>query len=359
MIGREFRLELVEELLDTSEDKLLNAVEEAVAAGLLREVQEDVDRFLFSHALVREAVYERQSAARRVRLHRRIGEALETLGAPPAELAYHFVEGRRDPEKAARYAEQAAVEAVESLAYEEAAEHYRRALSVAEDPERRSALLLELGRAEVRAGSPSARATLQEAAAVARAAGLPDRVALAALALAHRYAEGSALDTEGVALIEEGARRGRRGRQPARGAAARRAVERPALPPPGRAHRPAVGAGAGDGPPRRRSAGARGRARGPPHRALRHRAPRGAPDALRGAARARAAAAATESSRRSPCTGAPTTSSRRSGWTTRTRRTRSWRSSPSACASRSTSTSRPAGTPSGRSARATTSRPSS
>ena len=36
-----------------------------------------VDRFAFAHALVREALYESQSTSRRVRLHRRIGEALE------------------------------------------------------------------------------------------------------------------------------------------------------------------------------------------------------------------------------------------------------------------------------------------
>ena len=64
-------------------------------AGLVREVDDDVDRFAFAHALVRETLYEAQSASRRVRLHRRIGEALEARGgANPAELAYHFFEGR-------------------------------------------------------------------------------------------------------------------------------------------------------------------------------------------------------------------------------------------------------------------------
>ena len=54
-------------------------------------------RYSFSHALIRETLYGELSTLRRVRLHRRIGEALEDLYAAKAdahlaELAFHFFE---------------------------------------------------------------------------------------------------------------------------------------------------------------------------------------------------------------------------------------------------------------------------
>ncbi len=154
-IGLEFRLEVVEGLIDASEEQVLSAVEEAVAAGLLREVEEDVDRFRFAHALVREAIYENLGATRRTRMHRRIANVLEAFGAPPAELAHHYFEGRHDQAKAIAYAEQAAEQAAAALAYEEAAGYYRRALEAGvDDAAARCALLLALGHVEVRSRRP-------------------------------------------------------------------------------------------------------------------------------------------------------------------------------------------------------------
>ena len=56
--------------------------EAAVAGGLVVEDSEHVDRFSFTHALVRETLYERPIASRRVRLHRRVAEALEFSPLP-------------------------------------------------------------------------------------------------------------------------------------------------------------------------------------------------------------------------------------------------------------------------------------
>ena len=194
IVGRQFDLALLETLLDEPADDIIDALEEATRAGLIRETDQ-LDRFAFAHALVRETLYESQSASRRVRAHRRIGEALERLGgANPAELAYHFHEGRA-PESVG-YALAAAEQATAALAYEEAAEHYRRA---GDD----LATRLALGAAELRAGDPAARATFAAAAAIARAAG--DRDALAAAALGHsgRHAEAGVIDHEAIALLEE------------------------------------------------------------------------------------------------------------------------------------------------------------
>ena len=79
--GASSGLEVLETLLDEPVERIIAALEEADEAGLVREVADDADRFAFSHALVREALYERQSASRRVRLHYRIAQALEPAQA--------------------------------------------------------------------------------------------------------------------------------------------------------------------------------------------------------------------------------------------------------------------------------------
>ena len=61
VVGREFRLELLEELLDEPVEPIIAALEEASAAGLVDEVADDADRFVFPQALVRDTLYERQS----------------------------------------------------------------------------------------------------------------------------------------------------------------------------------------------------------------------------------------------------------------------------------------------------------
>ncbi|MDA0183283.1 protein kinase [Solirubrobacter phytolaccae] len=192
VMGRDFRLDVLETLADGA----LDAVEEACAKGLLREAEE-LDHFLFAHALVRETLYESISNARRVRLHRSIGEALEQAGvASPGELARHFHAARHlDPAKAFAYS----VEAAHHADFEEAVAHYRHALEL----EPRLDLLLGLGRAELRTGEPTARATFARAAVLAREARDAIGLAYAALGFNARQAASGVLDREGIALLEE------------------------------------------------------------------------------------------------------------------------------------------------------------
>ena len=77
IVGRQFDLPLLETLVDGD---VLAALEEALQAGLIRE-SDELDRFTYAHALVRETLYEGQSASRRVRLHQRIGPAALAHGA--------------------------------------------------------------------------------------------------------------------------------------------------------------------------------------------------------------------------------------------------------------------------------------
>ncbi|WP_332839075.1 BTAD domain-containing putative transcriptional regulator [Nocardia bovistercoris] len=73
------------------EDQLLDAVDTAVVAGLLRA---DADRVDFQHVLVRDAVHDSVPALRRRRMHWRTLSYLESLPRPDLdELAFHAAHG--------------------------------------------------------------------------------------------------------------------------------------------------------------------------------------------------------------------------------------------------------------------------
>lgn len=214
VIGPEFHLGVLDALLPQPAEEIIATLEEAVHAGLVRESEEEIDRFAFTHALVRDALCEQQSASRRVRLQRRIGEALEQ-GARPGpvaagELAHHFFASRDldRGRKAFAYCVDAGDGAARALAHEDALEHYRRALvaldmHAPEDDRRRGDLLLARGGVEIRRGDPAARRTFEDAAQLARRHGQPDQLGRAALGLAGRYAEAGIVDRAAIVLLEE------------------------------------------------------------------------------------------------------------------------------------------------------------
>jgi DNA-binding winged helix-turn-helix (wHTH) protein/predicted ATPase len=93
-----------------------------------------VTRYAFVHALYQQVVYERLGAGRRVRLHQRLGEYLETAyraqaGEIAAELAEHFVRGL-DTQRAVPYLRQAAENALHRCAQVEAIKHLTRGLEL-------------------------------------------------------------------------------------------------------------------------------------------------------------------------------------------------------------------------------------
>jgi predicted ATPase len=96
VVGREFGLGQLNRLMEgLSEERLLEALEEALAARIIEEIPPVMGRYQFTHALTQQTLLEELSLTRRVRLHARIAEALEGLyGASveehAAELAYHF-----------------------------------------------------------------------------------------------------------------------------------------------------------------------------------------------------------------------------------------------------------------------------
>jgi class 3 adenylate cyclase/DNA-binding CsgD family transcriptional regulator/tetratricopeptide (TPR) repeat protein len=192
-IGRGFDLELLAQLeADKSEDEVLDALEEALAVHLIEAVPQ-THQFRFSHALIRETLYDEMLGLRRSRLHLRIGELLEQRHGDDdamalAQLAYHFSEaGPAAAAKALDYARHSAEHATQLLAFEEAVRLYRLALHLqqqyfAKDAAQRCGLLLGLGQVELSlgAGEP-ARSAYQEAAELARHHGLQTQFAQAAV----------------------------------------------------------------------------------------------------------------------------------------------------------------------------------
>jgi DNA-binding SARP family transcriptional activator/tetratricopeptide (TPR) repeat protein len=216
VIGREFRIELLEALGAYDEDELDDVVEESVNAQVIAEVPGVYGRCTFTHSLIRQTLYDGLTGTRRARLHLRVAEAMERLeagvGEPPlAELAHHFclAPPARGATKAVEYAERAAQQASAKFAYEEAARLYELALHAlaqsGTDGARRCELLLACGDAQIKAGdSIAARGTFRAAADVARTLGSPRLLTLAALGYGQSgQMAGGVVDETVVGLIEE------------------------------------------------------------------------------------------------------------------------------------------------------------
>jgi len=197
VVGRHFDVALLSNAGATEEDDTLYLLDVALEARLVQET--GFDEYRFSHALVQAALYQALTETRRVRLHRRVAEALEGLPADRRaarlpELAHHFLEAAPAgvAGKAVRYAMRASDEALQSLAFEDAANLCRRAMAAIDvarttgeqiDPTDECDLVFRLGRAELRAGQAGARSTLLRAFEMARDIGDSARMADAVLAI--------------------------------------------------------------------------------------------------------------------------------------------------------------------------------
>src|SRR5207249_2123299 len=76
VIGREFRLDVLQRVSRVTEDEAVSALEEGLKVGVLEERAAVGDViYRFSHAFFRQTLYEELSAARRIRLHQEVGRA--------------------------------------------------------------------------------------------------------------------------------------------------------------------------------------------------------------------------------------------------------------------------------------------
>ena len=222
VIGREFRLAVLAQALDLAPEALLDALAEAETARIILAQPEPggVDRYRFVHVLVRESLYDAIPTSQRMRLHRLVGEAIETVYGPLpdahlAELAHHF--GYAAPagtaetaEKAVAYAWQAGDQATAQLAYEEAVRLYQQAWqALAQQPQHPTArqhgdLLLAVAEAYTRAGVPAAaKATYQYTRELARQLNAADLLARAALGFGGPWVMMGVVDHVLIAWLEE------------------------------------------------------------------------------------------------------------------------------------------------------------
>ena len=214
VIGRDFELDLLAEVTSSDEDELIDLLEEAQRAAVVREVAGSPGRYSFSHALIQHTLYEDLGATRRTRVHKSVGEAIERLYGEGSddrvgELARHFLLATRpaDAEKAITYARRAGEAALSALAPDDAVRYFSQALELASpgavDAGVRLDLLIDLGTAQRQAGDASFRENLLEAARGARQLGDTGRLVKAALANSRAFFTSlGQVDTEKVEVLE-------------------------------------------------------------------------------------------------------------------------------------------------------------
>ena len=145
-LGKIFLFRELAAVLATGEDALLDALDEASNAQLIRVNAIADDSFAFTHDKIREVLYEELNPIRRRRLHQRIGEALETLyTSPPAragrtdehaqDLAHHFAHAG-DLERVVTYARRAAENAARVFAHDDALQYLEQAREAAQGLDR-------------------------------------------------------------------------------------------------------------------------------------------------------------------------------------------------------------------------------
>jgi tetratricopeptide (TPR) repeat protein len=214
-LGKSFAFGELASVAAADEDVLLDALDEASAAQLIRAntasaggASRGDESFVFTHDKIREVLYEELNPIRRRRLHQRIGEALERLYAAAGadehaqDLAHHFTQAG-DLERSLAWSRRAAGNAVLVFAHDEAlkfleharesaealrrsddvaaideeigdihnargviltaVECYERALAHAQARESRAALKVKVGDAYVPIGDPRGLSRLEEA----------------------------------------------------------------------------------------------------------------------------------------------------------------------------------------------------
>ena len=174
VLGRRFDVRTLAATTHTDRSVVAAALVDAVAAEVV--IDDGDGRYVFSHALVEDTLYDGLTWTRRARLHRAAAEAMEQLepeNPPLAAIADHYCRAlpTGDPQRAVDYARRAGEEAADRGACEQAVQHYEQARDGRGDrcrqPSRRPATdapPLRAGRgvrrgraARARAGSPGDR----------------------------------------------------------------------------------------------------------------------------------------------------------------------------------------------------------
>lgn len=130
--GEMWSLKIVEPLVALSEDDLLNAVDTALQAEIIKFEDAREEIYAFSHGLIREVLYTNQFTRRRKRIHQQIAEAYEQQQPENVvAMAYHAMEGEQWV-KAVAFCLTAGEQAAKRYASYSALGWYQQALDAAE-----------------------------------------------------------------------------------------------------------------------------------------------------------------------------------------------------------------------------------
>lgn len=215
VIGRELVVPTLARVAGVERADVLERLDEAIAVGVLEEVEAGVGRYRFGHALFQETLYDGLKPGARARAHLAVARTLEhrhgeDLEAVLSELAHHHHRSLAvgDPERAFELATRAAHAADQLYAFEETAAHYEQALDALDlcervDPTRRLRTLLALGEAHRLSGDrPRRLEVFAQALECARA--LEDAGAFVRAAIGFcDLSEWSAPDPRAPAIVRE------------------------------------------------------------------------------------------------------------------------------------------------------------
>lgn len=183
VLGRDVDIDLLVAADGAGEDAVLDGLEAGVVSGLLEEPA--AGRVRFTHALLRDVLYDDMPLLRRRRLHARVLDVLSAAAEPDVAALGHHALAAATPATAAvaaGHAAAAARQAAALYAHREAAGLFRGALDAGPlPPALRHDLLCGLTSALANAGDvTAARAARAEAIAAAALAGVPSVAALTA-----------------------------------------------------------------------------------------------------------------------------------------------------------------------------------
>ena len=196
VVGKEFSIQLLERLAGLSEERLLEALEEALDAGVIQELLSPPGRYQFAHVLIQQAVASQMSITRQARLHLRIAQTLEEMhgsgsDAYADELSHHFIKGN-ELHKACEYAVKAGDSACDIYAWERAIGYYETALMLMErlnlDASQQAEMLEKLAEATSFSRGKGAVIYLEKALSLYQTLGIARKVADIHLRLASQYA---------------------------------------------------------------------------------------------------------------------------------------------------------------------------
>jgi predicted ATPase/class 3 adenylate cyclase len=140
VLGREFDMDVLLSMSEWDEDRMLDALDEAVKAQLITELRvHGKETYRFAHALLAQVIYDAINTRRRARFHQQAGESLERVYARKLEeqvetLAYHFSRASSNAaDKAVTYGLRAAEKAVAVYAHDQAIRYYTEVLEALHD----------------------------------------------------------------------------------------------------------------------------------------------------------------------------------------------------------------------------------